>query len=89
MATGDLGSAGGMAARVLRTGLAVVHEGELVLPAAGSEAEAEFVADDARSVIHYYFPIEIEVRSVGEATDRHDLISSTLDALTQAVESLA
>ena len=88
MAESDLGSAGGVAARVLRTGLAVVHEGELVLPAAGSEAEAELVTEDARNVIHYYFPIEIEVRSVGEAIDRHALIASTLDALTQAVESL-
>ena len=29
------------AKRVLETGIALVHEGELVLPAAGSEAQAE------------------------------------------------
>lgn len=80
--------AGGAAARVERTGLAVVHEGELVLPAAGSEAEAEIVAEDARSVIHYYFPVEIEVRSVGAAIDPHDFMSATLDALAQAIDGL-
>ena len=36
-------------ARVLRTGIALVHEGELVLPAVGSEAQAEQVLDDARA----------------------------------------
>ena len=54
------------AKRVLETGIALVHEGELVLPAAGSEAEAELVADDARAVIEYHFPVEIEIRA-GEA----------------------
>ena len=56
------------AKRVLETGIALVHEGELVLPAAGSEAQAELVADDARAVIHYHFPVEIEVRG-GRAND--------------------
>jgi len=49
------------AKRVLETGIALVHEGELILPADGSEAQAEAVADDARAVIHYHFPVEIEV----------------------------
>jgi hypothetical protein len=44
-----------------------VHEGELVLPAAGSEAAAEVVAADQRATIHYYFPVEIEVRA-GESS---------------------
>jgi hypothetical protein len=47
----------GRAARVTRTGLALVHAGELVLPAAGSEAEAEQVAEDDRAVIAYHFPV--------------------------------
>jgi hypothetical protein len=57
---------GGRGARVLRTGIALLHEGELVLPAAGSEAQAEMVTDDARAVIHYHFPVEIEVRGGSE-----------------------
>ena len=46
MATGA-----GRAARVTRTGLALVHAGELVLPAAGSEAEAEQVALTAAGLL--------------------------------------
>ena len=53
-------------ARVRRTGIALVHQGELVLPAAGSEAEAETVLDDAQSTIQYFFPVEIEVRGAPE-----------------------
>lgn len=60
---------GSRAKRVRRTGLAVVHEGEVVLPAAGSEAEAEAAGNDARTVVHYYFPVEIEV--VGSAPQPH------------------
>lgn len=80
--------AGGQAARVTRTGLALVHEGELVLPAAGSDAEAEIVADDARTIVHYYFPVEIEVRAVGTVVDEHDLAARALDALAQAMEGM-
>lgn len=53
-------SGGGRAARVKRTGIALVHEGELILPAGGSEAQAEQVANDARQIIHYHFPVTIE-----------------------------
>jgi hypothetical protein len=49
------------AKRVLETGIALVHEGELILPAAGSEAQAAVAASDARAVIQYHFPVEIEV----------------------------
>jgi hypothetical protein len=52
----------GGAKRVLATGIALVHQGELILPAAGSEAQAERVAADGAADIHYYFPVEIEVR---------------------------
>lgn len=47
--------------RVLRTGLAVVHENELVFPAVGSEAEAEAAIADARTTVQMVFPVEIEV----------------------------
>lgn len=52
--------------RVTRTGIALVHENEVVFPAAGSEAEAERAIDDARNVVHYHFPVEIEVRGATE-----------------------
>jgi hypothetical protein len=50
--------------RVERTGIALVHEGEYIVPAEGSEAVVSGGAGGgggAGTVINYYFPIEIEV----------------------------
>jgi hypothetical protein len=80
--------AGGRAARVRQTGIALVHEGELVLPAAGSEAQAAQVADDAASIIHYHFPVEIEVRAAPEALDREVLIAEVFDRLVASLDAL-
>lgn len=78
---------GGAAARVRRTGIALVHAGELVLPAAGSEAQAEAVIASDRTTIHYHFPVEIEVVSVGAVAD-HDLIAErTLERLLNGLQS--
>jgi hypothetical protein len=79
---------GGRAARVLNTGIALVHAGELVLPAAGSEAQGERVAEDAASVIHYYFPVEIEVRAAPDALDPEEVVSLALSRLGQRLESM-
>ena len=57
------------AKRVLETGIALVHRGELVLPAAGSEAQAEVAAADARAIIEYHFPVEIEIRGGAPPVD--------------------
>ncbi|WP_043686929.1 hypothetical protein [Streptomyces xylophagus] len=46
-------------ARVERTGIALVHEGEYIVPQAGSEAVIE--PEDESGVIHYYFPVQVEV----------------------------
>ena len=79
---------GAHAARILRTGIALVHEGELVLPAAGSEAQAERVAEDARSVIHYHFPVEIEVRAAPDPVDAEAIIEAALRRLASGLRSL-
>lgn len=84
----QMSGAGGRAARVKRTGIALVHEGELVLPAAGSEAEAAQVAEDAQSVINYYFPVEIEVRAVSEPMKLDEIVEATLDHLAKSLESV-
>lgn len=81
----DIGGKG--AARVTRTGIALVHEGEVVLPAAGSEAQATQVSDDARSTIHYYFPVEIEIVSGGKAIDPSDIADLTLQKLARSVRA--
>ena len=80
---------GSGAARVLSTGLALVHEGELVLPAAGSAAEAERVADDDRAVIHYHFPVEIEVVGAGAAIDAERLADLTIARLAAHLDGQA
>ncbi|MFC0003542.1 hypothetical protein [Micromonospora siamensis] len=81
MASGE-----GRAARVTRTGLALVHAGELVLPAAGSEAEAERVAEDDRASIVYQFPVEIEVVAAGVTLDADHLADLALSRLAEHLE---
>ena len=73
------------AARVVETGLAVVHEGELILPAAGSAAQAERVAEDARAVIEYRFPVEIEVRAAPDPVDATAIAEAALQQLTDGL----
>jgi hypothetical protein len=51
--------------RVERTGIALVHEGEYIVPAAGSEALVS--GDGGEVVVNYHFPVEIEV--VGAVDD--------------------
>ncbi|MFA7587312.1 MAG: hypothetical protein WCY11_14135 [Novosphingobium sp.] len=72
---------GGRASRVRRTGIALVHAGELVLPAAGSAAEAEVVTHSDRMVVHYHFPVEIEVVDLGAAADHDEFANRTLERL--------
>lgn len=52
--------------RVERTGIALVHEGEYIVPQAGSEAKIS-QAPTHGAVINYHFPVRIEV--VGSLPD--------------------
>jgi hypothetical protein len=54
---------------VERTGLAVVHEGEYIVPAPGSEAVVAPEGEQTGRVVNYYFPVEIEI--VGELGPQH------------------
>ena len=71
------------AKRVLETGIALVHKGELVLPAAGSEAQAELAAGDASAAIHYHFPVEIEVRGAAETVDMSEIARYVYERLAR------
>jgi hypothetical protein len=46
---------------VKETGLAIVHEGEYIMPAPGSEAAIEPVQMMTQGVVNYYFPVEVVV----------------------------
>lgn len=50
--------------RVERTGIALVHEGEYIMPAPGSEALIGAGTPAGGQIIHYHFPVEIEI--IGE-----------------------
>jgi hypothetical protein len=70
---------------VERTGLVVLSEGEIVVPAPGSEAVLARI-DEGGLVLE--FPVEVEVRIV-PACDPDEHVDTTLARLTAALESLA
>jgi hypothetical protein len=74
-------------ARVTRTGLAVIHEGEVILPAAGSEAGLEQAAGDKRSELRFVFPVEIDVRGGHEPADVDAIADATLRRLALGLRS--
>jgi hypothetical protein len=74
--------------RVERTGIALVHEGEYVLPAPGSEASISPADAHAGQVVNYYFPVEIEI--VGALDGAHlqrvcDHVFNQLDTALRCV----
>jgi hypothetical protein len=60
------------AAHVEQTGIALVHEGELVVPAPGARAGFSGPGGDGEgggpTEVHYWFPVQIEVVGLDEAT---------------------
>lgn len=72
--------------RVLKTGIALVHRNEVVMPAPGSEAEAEVVMDDARAQLEYHFPVEIEVRGGQQSVDPDALADLVLRKLAARLD---
>jgi len=52
---------------VQETGIALLHKGDRIW--AEPEAQAELVANDARTMVHYHFPVEIEVRGGADRID--------------------
>jgi hypothetical protein len=71
---------------VERTGLALLHEGELVVPASGSEAL--FRALDGDGTLVLQFPIEVEVRIV-PTCDPDEHADTTLRRFVQAMDGIA
>jgi|KBSMisStaDraftv2_1062788.scaffolds.fasta_scaffold776696_2 hypothetical protein len=71
--------------RVTETGIALVHAGEVILPAPGSEAGTEQLLQDSRTVVEYYFPVEIEVRAAPDPIDPDEIVDRALRALGGAL----
>jgi len=65
--------------RVERTGIALVHEGEYIVPQAGSEAVISPASDGA--VINYYFPVQVEVVGSLPDTEVHRVAAYVFDQL--------
>lgn len=71
------------AARVERTGIALVHEGELVVPAPGAAADLVGAGrdhDDGPAEVHYWFPVQVEVVGLDDAT-ADAVVARVFDAL--------
>jgi hypothetical protein len=54
--------------KIRETGIALVHKGEYIVPAEGSEALVEQVKANEETVVNYYFPVEIEI--IGELSEK-------------------
>lgn len=60
------------AARVESSGIALVHEGELIVPAPGGVADLVPAAGggsrEGPTEVHYWFPVQVEVVGLDDAT---------------------
>jgi hypothetical protein len=72
--------------RVERTGIALVHEGEYIVPAPGSEAVIA-TGGSTEQVINYYFPIEIEVMGTLNDAQVQRVAQYVFDELESAFRS--
>jgi len=62
---------------VKETGLAVVHEGEYIMPAPGSEATIEPAQMMTEGVVNYYFPLEVVIAG-GLSEEDHAAIETRI-----------
>jgi hypothetical protein len=73
--------------RVRETGIALVHEGEYIVPAAGSEAVVDAMGDGG-TVVNYYFPVEVVVVGAMSDEDRTELETRIWQRLGDALDRL-
>ena len=73
---------------VSETGIALVHEGEYIMPASGSEADIEPVAMD-NQVINYYFPVEIVIVGSLPEEEREAIEDRVWEHLSDALERIS
>ena len=75
--------------RVERSGLAVVHKDEYIIPAPGSEASIVPDMDGMQQgqVINYYFPVEVEVVGTLSNVEMERVAQYMYDQLNNALLS--
>ena len=66
---------------VERTGLALVRQGERILPEAGSEAKLRSAPERPASSVEVVVPVEIEVRAAPSQQDLEGLVDLVLRRL--------
>lgn len=73
---------------VRETGIALVHEGEYIVPAPGSEAEIEPADLGDRNVINYYFPVEIVIVGSLPEEEREAIEAQIWEHLSDALDRM-
>jgi hypothetical protein len=81
------------AARVRRTGIALVHEGEYVVARAGAEAlfdsDGDASAATARPrAVHLHLPVEIEVVLGASGLDLDEIADHVLSRLSHGLDGV-
>ena len=74
--------------RVRETGIALVHEGEYIMPAPGSEAEIAPTEMNMQGVVNYYFPVEIVIVGTLPEEERESIEAQIWENLNDALERI-
>lgn len=74
-----------------RNGLQMTTSGdderEPALPLVESEADSGSGGEGEENPVHYYFPVEIEVRAAPEPIDPQEIVARALDRVAQRLEN--
>jgi hypothetical protein len=73
---------------VRETGIALVHEGEYIMPAPGSEATIEPAQMSAQGEINYYFPVEIVIVGTLPEEEREAIEARIWERLSDELKRL-
>jgi hypothetical protein len=74
---------------VRETGIALVHEGEYIMPAEGSEAVIEPAAMASSATVNYYFPVEIVIAGSLPEEERAAIETRIWENLSDALERMS
>jgi hypothetical protein len=74
---------------VRETGIALVHEGEYIMPARGSEATIEPESMSTQGEVNYYFPVEIVVAGSLPEEEREAIEARIWERLSDEMQRLA